>query len=88
MEFKRVGKRLKQILRRFSPTSSDEELDMEPEVPAKPFEKSLILIGKKHWFVDFTIEAPAFHRGIFQKWDEFYEVNDFDLFIFVSFLVE
>lgn len=56
-----MGKRLKSTVRRSPPPSTDKEFDLELEVPANPFEKSPILIGKNVDFRNFTIEAPAFH---------------------------
>lgn len=54
---KRIGKRLKSIVQR-PPLSSDEELDLEPEAPINPFEKSPALIGKIVDFSNFTLQAP------------------------------
>lgn len=49
---KRVEKQLKSIVRRSPLPFSDEEFDIELEVPANPFGKSPILIGKIIDFVD------------------------------------
>lgn len=52
---------MKGTARRLALSSSDEEMDFEPEVQPNPFEKSPILICKNVDFMDFIIEALAFH---------------------------